>query len=135
MATFFDNSGSGAMDQLLESIRTGVNEIRLLETYTQGDDWSTVNGNTISTVAVTTGNFDTPQDAGTLARRLTFTGASDPSSANGSTGSPNLHIALVDSGSTKTVAVTNETSNQPITQGNPITYPSFFLQVSQPGQV
>lgn len=134
MPTFFDNSASGVMDQLLEQIRTQADEVRLIDGYSQGDSWADVNTATVSTVSISTANFDTPGDAGTLARRLNFTGANDLSSAGGTGPTPDLHIALVRAASTTVLAVTNETSDQPITAGNPITYPSFYLQVSQPGQ-
>lgn len=45
--------------------------------------------------------------------------------------SDNLHIAFTD-GSAKVLYVTDETSNQPITSGNPVNFPSLAYASNQP---
>lgn len=129
MATWYDTS---ALDALLTAIRDGANEIRLLDTYSQGDNWSTVNTNTIGSAAITAGDFTGPTAGGSNSRELVFNGKGGTATANSSIKS--LHIAIVNNGGT-VYAVTNETSNQDITSGNPITFPAFTMTSEQPTQV
>lgn len=44
----------------------------------------------------------------------------------------NLHLAFVDSANSKVLLVTDETSNQVITSGNPLTFPSIVYTAQQP---
>ena len=104
-------------------------DMRLLSTYLQGDSYATVASNAISTINMIAGDF-TLQDSGTYDRKLTVsakTGAAASSAAN-----PDLHVALVDVTNSKVLAVTDETSDQDITAGNPITIPTFDIVVNQP---
>jgi hypothetical protein len=126
MATWYDTS---ALDALLDKIGTAVT-VRLLDTYSQGDSYAEVNNQTIAT-ANATGLFTAPTSSGRH-RRLTFSGATGAATANSSVG--NLHIALCSADSV-VLAVTDETSDQPITNTNPVTFPSFYMQSSQPTQV
>jgi hypothetical protein len=135
MATWYDTS---ALDTLLERIAgTGLHSgvgaitVRLLDTYTQGDNFAEVNTQTIAQATISTGDFTGPVASG-LHRRLTFSGKTSPS-ADSNSSAQNLHIALCSG--TVVLAVTDETSDQPITAGNPVTFPSFYMQSSQPTQV
>lgn len=49
-------------------------------------------------------------------------------------GTPDLHVALLDvtAGQERVLFVTDETSNQPITSGNPINFPAFAPGFSNP---
>ena len=127
MATWFDTT---ALDALLNEIKNNSVSVRLLDTYTQGDNFATVDANTIADAAITSGDFTGPAANGNH-RRLTFSGKTGNATANSSV--QQLHIALC---SADTVyAVTDETSDQPITSGNPVTFPTFYMQSSQPTQV
>ena len=127
MATWFDTS---ALDALLNEIKNNSVTVRLLDTYTQGDNFSTVDANTIASAAITSGDFTGPSSSGQN-RRLTFSGKTGTATANSSVQA--LHIALCSA--SVVYAVTDETSDQPITSGNPVTFPTFYMQSSQPTQV
>ncbi|MGI9571293.1 MAG: hypothetical protein ACR2PH_16500, partial [Desulfobulbia bacterium] len=117
MATWYDLS---MLDALLNTVKNGnPTFVWLLDDYSQADNYATVSGNKIAEAAITGDDFDTPQPAGTNAKRLTFAGKSGVATSDSST--ENLHIAIV-TGSVVLV-VTNETSNQSITNGNPVTFP------------
>jgi hypothetical protein len=133
MATWYDTS---ALDALLDKISgqvggNGATTVRLLDTYSQGDTFSEVNGNTIAQVAILPGDFTGPASSGNH-RRLTFSGKTCPS-ADSPSSAQDLHIALCSA--TVVLAVTDETSDQTITAGNPVTFPQFYMQSSQPTQV
>jgi len=129
MATWYDLS---ALDALLNTIRNGAPiRVRLLDTYGQGDSFAQVETDTIAEATITGSDFDTPQDAPANARRLTFNGKSGVATNNSD--AKNLHIAITNVDTV--LVVTNETSNQDITNGNPVTFPSFYMQANQPGQV
>jgi len=131
MATWYDTT---ALDALLNEIKTTCDEIWLLETYTEGQDWATVLSNKIGSAAITSGDFTGPvASTAPLDRKLTFNGATGAASGD-SSGSPDLHIAIVNTSGSKVLAVTDETSDQVINDLNPITFPSFFLETKQPTQ-
>lgn len=127
MATWYDST---VLDALLSQIKTGATHVWLLDTYTQGQNFATVQGNKIGEAAITDTDFTGPT-ADSNDRRLTFDGKTGTATGNSSVGA--LHIAIV-SGSA-VLAVTDETSDQPITNGNPITFPSFYMKSNQPTQI
>jgi hypothetical protein len=137
MATFYDHS---ALEALLDVIRDGVNtngKVVLIHGYTQGDTYASVM-DVASVVAEATINggvtYFTAGFSGTTHRVLNFLGVDGVATVNGGgeyTGG-DLSIALVDDAIV--YAVTNETSNQTITDGNSVTFPAFYMQASQPTQ-
>lgn len=133
MATFYDLS---ALDALLEVIRSGVGtggKVVLINGYTQGDTWATVDGNTIAEATIDDSTtYFTAGLTGTSERTLNFLGAVGVATATATPAADDLHIGLID-GST-VYAVTNETSNQAITDTNPVTFPAFYMRANQPVQ-
>lgn len=127
MATWF---ATAALDAELNHIKTSATSIRLLDTYSPGDNFATVSSNTIGTASITGTDFSGPTASGNN-RVLTFSGKDGTATGNSSVGA--LHIAIT-SGS-DVLAVTDETSDQPITNGNPIVFPSFTMTANQPTQV
>lgn len=105
-------------------------DLLLIEGYTQGDSYATVDAAKLCTVDLVGGDM-TLGNQGTLGRELTV--AAKTGTASGSSGAtPDLHIAIVDVTNSAVLAVTDETSDQVITSGNPINFPSFALQMNQP---
>lgn len=127
MATWFETS---ALDSLLSYIKTNATHVWLLDDYTQGQNYATVQGNKIGEAAITSGDFTGPSASGNN-RTMDFNGKSGSATANSTLA--DLHIAIVSG--TEVLAVTNETSKQSITNGNPITFPLFSMDVNQPTQV
>lgn len=104
----------------------------VIKAYTAGDSYSTVvTTNGCGSVAMVAGDFVQSGAAG--AARVTTIGAKAISSLSASSGaSPNLHIAIVDSTTSEVILVTDETTDQVLTSGNPFNIPSWTYTVGQP---
>lgn len=127
MATWYSTA---SLDALLNDIKNKATTVHLLDTYSAGQDYATVVGNSIGSAAITGTDFTGPQASGNN-RELVFDGKSGMATANSSVGQ--LHIAIT-SGS-EVLCVTDETSDQPITSGNPLVFPSFSMFSMQPTQI
>ena len=114
------------MDNGLSAIKTNANAQWLLKAYAAGDSYATCTGNMIAEVAMTSGDY-TLADGASSSRTLTTAAGKTDSGAT-----PNLHIAFVDTVNSKVLWVTDETSDQVVTLGNPVTFPSVVLTRSQP---
>ena len=66
------------------------------------------------------------------ADRVLATAVKSGTASGSSTGSDDLHIAFVDTVNSKVLWVTDETSNQPITSGNTVNFPSLTYTSGQP---
>ena len=119
------------LDKGLERIinqAAGNVDMLLIDTYTQGQAYSTVQSNAVMTINMVAGDF-TLSAYGT-GRKLTVAEKSGVASGNATP--VDLHIAIVDVTNSKVLAVTDETSDQNITSGNPLTVPTFDIVVNQP---
>jgi hypothetical protein len=65
-------------------------------------------------------------------RTLTTAAGKSDASANASGGSASNHIAFVDTALSKVLWVTEETSGQAVTSGNPVNFPSLVYTAVQP---
>ena len=136
MATWYNDTV--VLDGLLDIIRQGSTQVWLIEAYSQGDPFATVQGNVVADAdsVIGTGDFSTSSTApgGTgYDREMDFLGAAGTASATSTlhaTGD-GLHIALTN-GTDTIYAVTDETSDQPIVQDNPVTFPAFTIRTLQP---
>ena len=132
MATYLNTD---SMDLLLVDVRDSSSHIYLVENYTRGDAWATIEGNLLARAIIGPGDFDGPTD-NTGNRQLNFLGATSPAAEADSEGAPNnYHGLLVDEDSETVYVATQETTNQPITEGNEIIFGGFTLEVLQPTQV
>ena len=127
MATWLETN---AMDGVLSYIKDNAAHVWLLDNYIQGQDYATVEANKVGEAAVSDGDFTGPAPDG-LNRKMNFNGKSGMASADSVVS--NLHVAIV-SGS-EVLICTNETSNQAIYSGNPLTFSLFTITVNQPTQV
>lgn len=127
MATWF---ALASLDAQLNYIKTNATTIRLLDDYTAGDSYATVGTKTIGTATITSTDFTGPAASGNN-RTLTFSGKDGTATANSTVKA--LHLAITSG--TEVLAVTNETTDQTITSGNPLTFPSFVMTSFQPTQV
>lgn len=119
-----DNGLQEILDQTAGNV-----DMLLIDSYTQGQSYATVDSNKLATINLAGGDFTLEND-GTYGRRLRV--AEKTGSASSSAASPDLHIAIVDVTNTTVLAVTDETSDQAITSGNPITVPTFNIVMNQP---
>lgn len=120
---------SDTLDNGLNAIKTGAIRMLLLSAYTAGDTFATVTANTLATVTMANADF-TLASSGNNRTLTTAAGKSATASATAS-GTPDLHIAFTDNVS-KVLWVTDETSNQPITSGNTVNFPSVTYTSNQP---
>jgi hypothetical protein len=117
------------LDGGLNAIKNSALRMLLLKAYTAGDSYATVTGNAICSVVMASADF-TLSGADNAPRVLTTAAKSGTASAN-SGATPNLHIAFTDNVG-KVLWVTDETSDQVVTSGNTINFPSLTYTSSQP---
>ena len=121
---------SGVLDSGLNDIKNTATKMYLIKAYTAGDSYATVMSNALNAgVTMAPGDFVITSSASN--RLITTTvGKTDAATAN-SGAVPNLHIAFTD-GSANVIWVTDETTDQVITSGNTITFPSIVYTSNQP---
>ena len=113
---------SGVLDNGLNDIKTNATAMVLLKAYAAGDSYATVAGNIIATVTMTSTDYTLSGSAGAPRVLTVASGKTATASAN-SGAAPDLHIGFTD-GSANVIWVTDETSNQVVTSGNTINFPS-----------
>ena len=129
-------ANSNVLDSGPEYIRTlagsaGRVKLHVIKAYSAGDSYSTVvTTNSVGVVDLAVG--DLVMSSSGSNRVLTVASKSISAASANSGASPDLHIAIVDSTGSAVLLVTDETSNQVITSGNPITTPSFTYTINQP---
>lgn len=123
---------SDVLDGGLSAIKNSANKMVLLKAYAAGDSYATVNGtNNIAEVAMASGDYTLGNGAAS-ARTLTTASGKSATASAGSGASPNMHIAWVDTANSKVLWVTDETSDQVVTAGNTVNFPSVVYTASQP---
>ena len=118
------------LDQGPNFIKSNCNKMALVSTYTFGATYATVNGNILAEATMASGDF-TLASSGNDRTLTTASGKSD-ASANASGGGASNHIAFLDTVNSKVLWVTEETSGQTITAGNPVNFPSLVYTAKQP---
>lgn len=111
-------------------IKANCNKVALISSYAIGDSYATVNGRILAEVAMAAADFTLASSGND--RTLTTAAGKQDASANASGGSATNHIAFVDTVNSKVLWVTEETSGQAITAGNPVTFPSLVYTAKQP---
>ena len=111
-------------------IKTNCNKLALISSYTAGASYATVNAAILAEVTMATGDFTL--GASGSDRTLTTAAGKQDASANASGGSASNHLAFVDTINSKVLWVTEETSGQAVTAGNPVTFPSLVYTSKQP---
>ena len=109
-------------------IKTNCDKVCVVSEYTAGDSYATVTAAILAEATLTTTDF-TLASAGNDRTLTTATGKQD-TSAN-ATGAAS-HIAFVDTVNSKVLWVTEETSGQTVTSGNPVTFPALVYTAKQP---
>jgi hypothetical protein len=119
------------LDGGLNYLVANADKMILLKTYADADNYTAVNvTNNICEVAMTSGDF-TLGGADNAVR--TCTSATKSATATGdSGGAPSLHIAFVDTGVSKVLLVTDETTDVVVTTGNTVNFPEIPYTAVQP---
>lgn len=121
---------SDVLDNGPQYIKTNCNKVVLIDAYS--DVYATVTGaNKVAEATLVTGDFAIAGAAG-AARTLTatITAKSGGNAIKTVADGTNMHIAFVDTATSKVLYVTEESSNQAITISNPITFNSNPTYVS-----
>lgn len=119
------------LDLGINAIKTSANVMHVIKAYSAGDSYATVvTTNSVGNVSMASGDY-TIAAAGSNRTLTTASGKTSTATANSGAG-PDLHIAFVDSANSKVLWVTDETSNQVITSGNTLNYPSVVYTSNQP---
>jgi hypothetical protein len=118
------------LDQGPNFIKTNCTRMVAIKTYAFGDTYATVNGagNILAEATMASTDF-TLASSGNDRTLTTASGKSD-TSAN-ATGAV-THIGFLDVTNSKVLWVTQETSGQTITSGNPVNFPSLVYTAKQP---
>ena len=118
------------LDNGLNFIKSNCNKIALISSYAVGDSYAAVNGRILADVAMTSADFTLSSSGND--RVITSAAGKQDSAANASGGSATNHIAFLDTVNSKVLWVTQETTGQAITAGNPVTFPSLTYTAQQP---
>jgi hypothetical protein len=121
---------ASVLDNGLNQIKNNATRMLLIKAYTSGDVYGTVTAvsNIVATVNTTSATFTL---SGASNRVLTTTASLTATASASSGATPDLHIAFTD-GTANVLWVTDETSDQVITSGNTITFPSITYTSNQP---
>jgi hypothetical protein len=112
------------LDNGPQYIKDNCDKVILINAYSAV--YATVNGaNKVAEAALVTGDF-AMSDGGSSSRVLTANISSKSGGNAALTVDPgtDMHIAFVDTTTSKVLYVTEESSNQPVTSGNPVTFSS-----------
>ena len=118
------------LDNGPQYVKTNCNKVVLTDVYS--DVYATATGSAkVAEATLVTGDFAIAGAAG-AARTMTatLTGKSGGTAAKSVADGTNMHIAFVDTVTSKVLYVTEESSNQAITSGNPVTFNSNPTYVS-----
>lgn len=118
------------LDLGINNIKVNANSLRLLKAYAANDSYATVTGNSIAAVAMASSDY-TLGSSGNNRTLTTASGKSATASA-GSGATPDLHLAYIDTVNSKVLWVTDETTDQVITSGNLVNFPSVVYTANQP---
>lgn len=119
---------SSVLDNGLNQIKNSATAMLLIKAYSAGDSYATVLSNVLCTIAMTSGDF-TISSSGSNRQLVTASKSGTASANSGPT--PNLHVAFTN-GTDTVYWVTDESSDQVITSGNPISVPAITYVVNQP---
>jgi hypothetical protein len=110
-------------------IKNNCNSWVVVASYTFGDSYATVTGgsNVLAQVSMASGDFTN----GASGNDRTLTVASGKSDASANNSGTSTHFAFLDTATSKVLWVTEETSNQSITAGNPVNYPSSIVYTAK----
>lgn len=118
------------LDSGLNAIKSNANRLHCIKAYAAGDSYATVTGNSVGDVAMASGDYTLGSSGSN--RTLTTAAKNGVTATANSGASPNLHFAYVDTAGSKVLWVTDETTDQVITSGNTLNFPSVVYTSQQP---
>ena len=118
------------LDNGLNYIKNNCNKIALISSYSVGESYATVNGKILADAAMTSTDFTLGSSGNN--RTLTSAAGKSDAAANSTGGSATNHIAFLNTTGSEVLWVTEETSGQVVTTGNPVNFPSLVYTSNQP---
>ncbi|MCP5197298.1 MAG: hypothetical protein H6974_11005 [Gammaproteobacteria bacterium] len=122
MATWWH---ADVVDNGIAYIKNNCDAIALIDAYSAGDSYATVVGNSVCSVVVDSSDFTLADNSSFAGSRKISVGAQSGTASADSVATPALHFAYLDTGNSKVLAVSDETSDQVITNGNPVSFPAL----------
>lgn len=121
---------ANVLDNGLNYIKNNCDKVALISSYTLGDSYATVNAAILAEATMASADF-TLGSSGNNRTLTSAAGKQDPS-ANVTGGSATNHIAYLNTVGSEVLWVTEETSGQVVTAGNPVNFPSLVYTSNQP---
>lgn len=121
---------ANVLDNGLNYIKTNCTKIALISSYTLGDSYATVNAAILAEATMASADFTLGSSGNN--RTLTSAAGKQDTSANVTGGSASNHIAFLNVAGSEVLWVTEETSGQVVTAGNPVNFPSLVYTSNQP---
>ena len=120
---------TAVLDAKLDLVAANCDQMHLVDTYVAGDSYAVVIAASLCAVAISGVDWTKAAHTGN-GRKATLAAKSGTASATAAAG--DRHIALVDSVNSVVYHVTDETTDQAITLGNPIDFPVIEIRENQP---
>ena len=122
---------ANVLDSGLNYIKNNCTKVALISSYTVGESYATVVAKILAEATMTSTDFTLASSrAGN--RTLTSAAGKQDTSANATGGSATNHIAYLNDTGSEVLWVTEETSGQVVTAGNPVNFPSLVYTSNQP---
>lgn len=118
------------LDNGLNYIKTNCNKVALISSYTIGDSYATVAGRILAEATMASTDFTLGSSGNN--RTITSAAGKSDASANATGGSATNHIAFLNTTGSEVLWVTEETTGQVVTVGNPVNFPSLVYTAQQP---
>jgi len=118
------------LDFGIDRIKQQANSYRLIKNYAAGDSYATVVGNSIVAAAMAAGDYTLGSSGSN--RTLSVAAGKTGNASGASVQGDNLHLAFIDTVNSKVLWVTDETTDQVITNGNLVNLPAPVYTSQQP---
>ena len=116
------------LQRIVDKATLGQVDLLLIKSYSQGEAYSTVSGNSVMAIDMVVGDFLFGNQG--TGRKLAV--AEKAGTISVTAVNPDLHVALVDTVDSKVLAVTDETGDFDVTIGDPKTINTFNINMNQP---
>ena len=121
---------ANVLDNGLNYIKNNCNKVALISSYSVGESYATVVAKILAEATMTSTDFTLASSGNN--RTLTSAAGKQDTSANATGGSATNHIAYLNTVGSEVLWVTEETSGQVVTAGNPVNFPSLVYTSNQP---
>lgn len=118
------------LDNGLNYIKNNCDKVALISSYSVGESYATVVAKILAEAAMTSTDFTLGSSGND--RTLTSAAGKSDTAANATGGSATNHIAFLNTTGSEVLWVTEETSGQVVTIGNPVNFPSLVYTSNQP---